>query len=155
MSFKGSEGGESPPHNRAKMRARRSHRCSLQVKSTPTACRLLFRARPRKHMPKVHTQACQARCLKVPACFTASEYKPESFYGYSEPTVLQRRIIAVKFHILEKKTASVPTNYVLVHWSCTQLGRTELLIHTLIRFHVSTCAVGKNGSLLAKSEQML
>lgn len=75
-----------------KMCARRSHRCSLEVKSTPTACRpgSFVHAPVNICQRSVHKYSSPV-CLKVPACFTASEYKPESFYGYSKPTVLQSR----------------------------------------------------------------
>lgn len=74
------------------MCARRSHRCSLEVKSTPTACRpgSFVHAPVNICQRSVHKYSSPV-CLKVPACFTASEYKPESFYGYSKPTVLQSR----------------------------------------------------------------
>lgn len=129
-----------------KMYAHRSHPCSLEVKPAPTTLRPGSFTHPtvntcqrstRKHV-KPGMLESTSLLYRIWVAFAA--YKPESFYGYPKPAVLQSRNYSCRIPYLGRKVRH-PSLQIMC-WCIRHADKKEL-IHTLICFRISTCAVGK------------
>lgn len=110
-----------------------------------------------KHISKIHIEACEVRyAVKIPTGFTASvlllpctnqnsysKPQPCRNYSYQIPYLRERE---------RKKTASVPTNYVLVQLHARLDTQNFFFILHSVDF---ISAVGKNGLHPTKSKQIL